>query len=98
MQLVLGISRSSYDIESPEYIRVLGFSEKGRKLLAEIRDEETASLPVIINVNKSSKDLSGKAAALLQLDMHASDVYNLMTTGDIDTFSDHRHSPVIIKK
>ena len=98
MQLVLGISRSSYDIESPEYIRVLGFSEKGRKLLAEIRDEETASLPAIINVNKSSKDLSGKAAALLQLDMHASDVYNLMTTGDIDTFSDHRHSPVIIKK
>ncbi len=98
MQLVLGISRSCYDIEKPEYIRVLGFSEKGRKLLAEIRDEETASLPVIINVNKSAKDLNGKAASLLQLDMHASDVYNLMTTGDIDTFSDHRHSPVIIKK
>ena len=98
MQLVLGISRSKYNIGGPEYIRVLGFSEKGRELLAEIRDEETALLPVIINVNKSVKDLNEKAAELLQLDMHASDVYNLMTTGDLGAFSDHRHSPVMIKK
>ena len=98
MQLVLGISRSSYDIDRPEYIRVLGFSDTGRKLLAEMRDEESASLPVIINVNKSAGSLNEKASALLKLDMHAADIYNLMTTGEIGSCSDHIHPPVIIKK
>lgn len=98
MQLLLGITRRKYNIEKPEYIRVLGFSERGRALLAEMRNEETASLPVIININKSAKDLNEKAANLLQLDVHASDVYNLMTAGEIWPLSDYRHTPVIIKK
>ena len=98
MQLVLGISRSRYDISVPEYIRVLGFSSKGRELLAEMRDEGSASLPVIINVNKSAGSLNEKAAALLELDMHAADIYNLITKGEIGTYSDHRHSPVIEEK
>ena len=98
MQLVLGISRSRYDICGPEYIRVLGFSSKGRELLAEMRDEGSASLPVIINVNKSAGSLNEKAAALLELDMHAADIYNLITKGEIGTYSDHRHSPVIEEK
>ena len=98
MQLVLGISRERYDIDSPEYIRVLGFNDTGRELLAEMRDEGSAALPVIINVNKSSEELNENAAALLQLDIHAADIYNLMTKGEIGSHSDHRHSPVIIKK
>ena len=98
MQLLLGISRSRYDIDRPGYIRVLGFNDTGRELLAEMRDEGSASLPVIINVNKSAKDLSESASGLLQLDMHASDVYNLMTTGEIGAGSDHRHQPVILNK
>ena len=98
MQLVLGISRSRYCMDSPEYIRVLGFNDKGRELLAEMRDGETASLPVIINVNKSAGYLNEKAAALLQLDMHAADIYNLITTGEIGSCSDHRHPPVMINK
>ena len=97
MQLVLGISRSKYDISGPEYIRVLGFNERGRELLAEMRDEESASLPVIINVNKSAGGLNEKASGLLQLDMHAADIYNLMTTGEMEAGSDHRHPPVIVK-
>ncbi len=97
MQLLLGITRSKYGISEPEYIRVLGFSERGRELLAEIRDEESASLPVIINVNKSSGDLSEKALKLLELDMHAADIYNLMTGTDIGQGSDRRHAPVMIR-
>lgn len=94
-QLLLGITRSKYDICGPEYIRVLGFNEKGRALLAEMRDGDTASLPVIINVNKSWEDLSRKAQKLLELDMHAADIYNLMTGKDIGQGSDRRHAPVI---
>ena len=98
MQLILGISRSRYAAGSPEYIRVLGFNDKGRQLLAEMRDEESASLPVIINVNKAERDLSEKAAAMLKLDVHSADIYNLMTKGEIGTYSDRRRSPVIIDK
>ena len=96
MQLVLAISRSRYNIESPEYIRVLGFNEKGRELLAEMRAEETASLPVIINVNKNTEELSRKAEKLLDLDIHSADIYNLLTKGETDTCSDHRHTPVML--
>lgn len=95
MQLVLGIGRSRYDMTEPEYIRVLGFNEKGRKLLAQMRDEETASLPVVINVNKSAAGLGERASALLELDMHAADIYNLITKGEIGACSDHVHSPVM---
>ena len=96
MQLVLAIGRKRYDIESPEYIRVLGFNETGRALLAEMRDGETAALPVIINVNKNSEDLNPKAKRLLDLDVHSADIYNLITKGEIDSCSDHRHLPVMI--
>lgn len=98
MQLVLGIYRSRYDISSPGYIRVLGFNDKGRALLAEMRDDGSAELPVIINVNKGADGISEKASGLLQLDMHAADIYNLMTKGEIGAYSDHRHSPVMLQK
>lgn len=96
MQLVLAINRKRYNIESPEYIRVLGFSEKGRGLLAEMRDEETATLPVIINVNKNAPELNWKAKRLLDLDIHSANIYNLLTKGETDTCNDHRHIPVMI--
>lgn len=97
MQLLLGITRSKYDISGPEYIRVLGFNEKGRELLAEMRDDESADLPVIINVNKASGDLGEQALKLLELDMHAADIYNLMTGADIRQGSEHIRTPVIIE-
>ena len=97
MQLLLGITRRRYDISGPEYIRVLGFNEMGRKLLAEMRDDESADLPVIINVNKASGNLSEEALKLLELDMHAADIYNLMTGSDIRNGSEHRRNPIIIE-
>lgn len=96
MQLVLAISRRRYDIGRPGYIRVLGFNEKGKALLAEMRDEETAELPVIINVNRNTADLDSDARKLLYLDMNSADIYNLVTKGETDSCSDHRHLPVMI--
>ena len=98
MQLILGISRSRYDMNGPAYIRVLGFNNRGRELLAEMRDDGSASLPVIMNVNKNAGDLDQKAKDLLQLDLHAADIYNLVTKGETDRYSDHRHSPVIMEE
>lgn len=98
MQLVLAINRKKYNMESPEYIRVLGFNKTGRALLAEMRDEETASLPVITNVNKNTAELDWKAKRLLDLDIHSANIYNLLTKGDTDICNDYRQLPVMIKE
>lgn len=97
MQLILGITRSGYDITEPGYIRVLGFNEMGRELLSEIKEENCSCLPVVTNVNKSTAGLDERASKLLKLDIHASDIYNLQTDADMKEGSDHRHAPVIIK-
>ena len=98
MQLVLAINRKKYNMENPEYIRVLGFNKKGRELLSEMRDEETASLPVITNVNKNAAELDWKAKRLLDLDIHSANIYNLLTKGDTDICNDYRQLPVMIRE
>ncbi len=96
MQALLGITRSAYGECGPEYIRVLGFNDTGRKLLSEIRESGSASLPVITNINKEKQLLTGAGRQLLELDVHTSDIYNLLTGRDVSACSDHRHAPVII--
>ena len=96
MQSVLGITRNRYAGLEPGYIRVLGFSDTGRQLLAEMKNEETNSLPVITNINKEEGLLSEEAKRLLALDVHAADIYNLLTGRDVSACSDHRHVPVIL--
>lgn len=94
MQVILGISRSKFTPEKPLYIRVLGFNEKGRRLLSEIKKKGTCPLPVITNINRESGLLDAEAFDMLGLDIYASDIYNLVTGRDTHTFSDHRMSPV----
>ena len=53
---------------------------------------------MIINVNKSADSLNKESQELLKLDMHAADIYNLITKGEIGAYSDHRHTPVILNK
>lgn len=96
MQVILGIRRTEYTMQEPGYIRILGFNNKGRELLSEIRNEESASLPVITNINKEKEKLSDEALQLLDLDCHASDVYNLVCGNDISSHSDYVHAPVIM--
>lgn len=96
MQSVLGITRSRYAGLEPGYIRVLGFNDTGRQLLAGMKNEEISSLPVITNINKEEGMLSEEAKRLLALDVHAADIYNLLTGRDVYACSDHRHMPVIL--
>jgi predicted nucleotidyltransferase len=95
MQAVLGITRSSYPYEEPLYLRVLGFSGKGRELLSELRSDSGRSLPVITNINKESGNLSYDARKMLGLDVHSSDIYNLVTGRDTAASSDHVMRPVM---
>ena len=93
MQMILGISRSAYGMDSPGYIRVLGFSERGRELLAELR-RNGCSLPVITNKNKEASSLPEDARKMLSLDVSAADIYDLVT-GRGREWSDHVMRPVI---
>ena len=102
MQVLLGIRRSEFPAaDGPGYIRVLGFNETGRSLLSGIKREQSAAshsetadnggtLPVITNINKEKSLISGDAEKMLQLDVHAADIYNLITGGSVYDSSDHR--------
>lgn len=94
VQLILGISRRKYSAQEPQYIRVLGFSEKGRSVLSERKNSEGDILPVITNINKETRRLNAEAENMLALDVKAADVYNLLT-GRGSEYSDHVRRPEI---
>ena len=96
MQVILGISRSACPYTQPEYIRVLGFNDRGRALLSRIKNNGSCDLPVITNINKEERGLSTDAVRMLGLDIHSSDIYNLMTGRSAASDSDHVKSPVIL--
>ena len=94
MQVLLGIRRN--ELSAPRYIRVLGFNDRGRKLLSEMRKGEDALLPVITNINKEKHLPDDDARKMLETDTHAADIYNLITAADMNAGSDHRQAPNIV--
>ncbi|RJE86707.1 nucleotidyltransferase [Paenibacillus sp. 1011MAR3C5] len=75
-----------------EYIRVLGFTEKGRTLLKRMR--ETSSLPILLSAARPPEP-----CRYLNLDVRASNAYMLGTGGSelsASLFRDYREKPVMI--
>lgn len=66
-----------------EYIRVLGFNNKGRGYLKYIKDK--CSLPII---TKYSKDFP-----MLDLENRVNEIYNIKEKDDLE--SDYKHKPII---
>lgn len=64
-----------FDLSGPLYIRILGMSNNGRKLLKTIKKE--ARLPVITRTAPVIKD-GGLPAEMLSLDIKATDIYTLL--------------------
>ena len=73
---LLGIN-SDIQKEKPQYIRVLAFNKKGAEMMSEIKDK--CPLPLITNVADGYKELSGAAKKVFDIDILASDIYNLAT-------------------
>lgn len=59
----------------PTYLRVLGFTKRGKRLLSFMR--HTASLPIIVNTSDFRKLEDPSAIAQAKLDLHAQAVWNL---------------------
>ncbi len=70
------------------YARVLALNGKGAKILSHIKEEECARIPIITNINKEMADLPD-VKELLDFDIMASDVYNLVANRKIYKNSDH---------
>ena len=102
MQVLLGISRESYHLDRPGYIRVLGHKEKGRELLANLRNSSNSAegdqsiLPVITNINKELDKLNEIAADQLTLDIHAGDIYSLISGATGPESAEQRIKPIML--
>lgn len=91
-QLVFGLSKSAYQKirdEGQRYAKVLAIGEKGPEILAFAG--KAGLMPVISNVNKIADDFPCRE--LLDADLNASDVYNLIRGRDISACSDRRRIP-----
>lgn len=95
MQLILNIDRKKYVRSIPAYIRILGLSERGREMIAEVKKDRKNRLPIITNINREYEELGITGRLLLNLDTRGADIYNLITGRNIKTNSDHRVTPVI---
>ena len=70
--------------KEPEYIRVLGFNDKGKNYLKKIK--ETSKLPIITNYTKKYK--------MLDIELRASNVYYILEK-DKDLTLEYKHKPII---
>ena len=101
MQILLHIKRSEIGSAGPGYIRVLGHNERGREVLAAIRkaskDEENSlcAPPVITNINKEMDKLGSAALSQLKLDIHASEIYDLISPEGSEQHVEQRMKPVM---
>ena len=93
LRAYLGITKD-YDFDAP-YIRVLAFDEKGKKLLAEMRNK--ASLPIVSRyADISSLDENSKR--LFELECKVTDIYNLGYTKILPCSSEQRSKIRYIKE
>lgn len=82
LSVILGIDK---EFSVPQYIRVLGMNGCGKEILKEMK--KTAAVDIIVK----TADHDGE---MLRKDILATDIYNLITNGDMGM--DFKQSPIII--
>ncbi|MDR1247511.1 MAG: nucleotidyltransferase [Clostridiales Family XIII bacterium] len=94
LHTLFGVTRGKFaesDAAWPGYARVLALSERGGEILRIVK--AYANIPVVTNMNKQRP--GAPVAALLDLDVRAADIYNLMGAGSMHERSDHRMRPFL---
>lgn len=92
-QLLIGIRREDSDA-GPSYIRVLGFNERGRKQLSLIK--KNSALPIVTSLSKQLGTLGPDAVHMIDIDIRANDIYNILRGSERYSDSDYVRKPVII--
>lgn len=88
-QILLGIRRED-QYADPEYIRILGFNDRGREMIRRSKKNSLNSIPFIDNINKQPLE-----SAQLRLDLHGTDIYNLACGNSIRGQSDYCRQIII---
>lgn len=80
LHLLLNIKKTDLeeleDCGGPQYIRVLGFNDKGRKLLQQMKKK--SYLPIVTNVGQFMNQCTPMQQKMLQYDIRATNIYNLI--------------------
>lgn len=92
-QILLNIDKDSV-ANCRNYIRILATDEIGRKYLKNAKKEEITSLPVITNVNKDMPS-DTMIRKTFDIDILATDMYNMITERDLYDFSDYVKKPFV---
>ena len=95
LQILLGMDRRMYDYETIPYIRILAVSERGRELLSVVKKKELNTAPLLTNINKNCNELSSYGKNVLDLDIKAVDIYNMICARDLYKESDYCKRPYI---
>lgn len=74
--------------DTPKYIRVLGFNEKGKKILKEVKDRSSVNI-----ITKLPRKVEDK---MLKFDINSTNLYSLLNN-KIKINHDYLQSPIIIK-
>lgn len=74
-QILLGMNRD--DEKRLEYIRILGFNDRGKSLLFNIKKNKTNSLPIVTNINKFYQK------ELFDFEIKATNLYNVLNELDL---------------
>ncbi|WP_213974190.1 nucleotidyltransferase [Tepidanaerobacter acetatoxydans] len=75
MHILLNVPKEIVEIRSPQYLRVLGFTQKGALILKKMNSK--ATVPVITRASEY-KNLNQSAKIMFEKDLLASDVYSLV--------------------
>lgn len=102
MQLLLDTQKSFFTQAQPQYLRVLAFNSRGKKLLAQMR--KTSSLPVITKLGRNFKNcLTGETTrdmqiiSQLQIDVNAANIMELVRINHRGVYnSDFLNPPIYI--
>ena len=80
--------------ERAEYIRVLAFDQIGSKFLKSVKKTECNSLPILTNMNKEAAAYP-EIRKGFDMDIGASDIYNLITGRNLYDYSDYVMRPYV---
>lgn len=97
MQLLLNQERRIFDEAKPQYLRILGFNERGRELLAVMRDN--TSIPIITKIGKNyGGNYDNKALVeQMNIDITAHNLLRILQNRPHLCDEDFLRSPIYVK-
>ncbi|MCF0141348.1 MAG: nucleotidyltransferase family protein [Mogibacterium sp.] len=96
-QAILHIDREEAN-QGALYVRVLGFSKKGREIIKEIKKSDNETLPVLTNINKEAATLDELTYKQLEKDILAGDMYSVLVNRPLYEHSDKVRMPILLEK